>query len=251
MNKKAKQIILVILIMIFICGIGYFAYYFYNEYKHDKEYKELLNNIVIDETQITETKTKRMLQLGELQKDNKEIIGWLEIEGTNINYPVLQTIDNDYYMTRDYKKEKSKYGSIFLDKDYNWETPSSNLLIYGHNKNTDKMFGDLLKYANEEFYNEHKKIKFTTIEEDAEYEILSVFYSRVYYKSETDVFRYYHFVNANNQDEYNDFVYNAKKASIYDINVNAQYGEQLLTLSTCEYSQEDGRFVVVAKKIEK
>ena len=111
------------------------------------------------------------------------------------------------------------------------------------------MFQDLLKYKNEDFYKEHTKIKFTTNKEDNVYEIISVFYSRVYYKSEKNVFRYYYFVNANNEQEYNDFVNNAKKSSIYDTGINANYGDQLLTLSTCEYSQEDGRFVVVAKKI--
>ncbi len=108
------------------------------------------------------------------------------------------------------------------------------------------MFEDLLKYAKEDFYKEHKTIKFTTNKEDAIYEILAVFYSRVYYKSEKDVFRYYYFVNANNEAEYNE----AKKASIYDTGITAEYGDQLLTLSTCEYSQEDGRFAIVAKKIK-
>ena len=73
--------------------------------------------------------------------------------------------------------------------------------------------------------------------------------SRVYYKSEKDVFRYYYFVNAKNEQEYDDFVKNSIKASIYDTGVTAKYGDQLLTLSTCEYSQEDGRFVVVLKKV--
>ena len=86
---------------------------------------------------------------------------------------------------------------------------------------------------------------------NATYEILAVFYSRVYYKNEQNVFRYYYFVNANNEQEYNDFVKNAKAASIYETGVSAEYGEQLLTLSTCEYSQKNGRFVVVAKKVEK
>ena len=112
------------------------------------------------------------------------------------------------------------------------------------------MFEVLMKYAKEDFYKEHTKVKFTTNKDDSIYEVLSVFYSRVYYKSEKNVFRYYYFVNANNEQEYNDFVNNAKKVSLYDTGVTAKYGDQLLTLSTCEYSQEDGRFVVVCKKIE-
>jgi len=247
-NKKTKKILLIILSILLVSGVLYLAYYFYTEYKTSQQYNGLLNNIAVEESLITETKTKRMLQLEELKKENSDIVAWLEIEGTNINYPVLQAKDNDYYMDRDYKKAYSKYGSIFLDKDYDWSIPSSNLLMYGHNKNNNMMFGDLLKYSSEGFYKEHKNIKFTTLEEDAVYEILSVFYSRVYYQNERDVFRYYYFVNAENEQEYKEFVSNAKKASLYTTGVKAEYGDQLLTLSTCEYSQEDGRFVVVAKK---
>jgi len=110
------------------------------------------------------------------------------------------------------------------------------------------MFVDLLNYKNEDYYKTHKTIRFTTNEEDAEYEIISVFLSRVYYKTETDVFRYYYFINAENEEEFNEFVNNSKKASLYDIDATAQYGDQLLTLSTCEFSQKDGRLAVVAKK---
>ena len=191
-----------------------------------------------------------MLQIQELQKENKEIIGWLEIEGTSINYPVCQTTDNDYYLTHNYKKEESSSGSLLLDKGFDLINGSSNYLIYGHRNKQGIMFEELIKYVKESFYNEHKIIKFTTTSEDKKYEILSVFYSRVYYKTEQNVFRYYYFVNAENEGEYNEFVNNAKKASIYNTGVTAKFGEQLLTLSTCEYSQEDGRFVIVAKEIE-
>lgn len=249
-NNKFKKLLLLLLVIIFIFSIGYMFYYIYNNNKNKKDSTDILNEVKIDSTQVTEEKSEKMLKLEELQKENNEIIGWLEIEGTNINYPVLQGTDNEFYMKNNYKKEKSKDGSIFLDKSYNWDIPSSNLLLYGHNNKNGIMFQDLLKYKNEDFYKEHTKIKFTTNKEDNVYEIISVFYSRVYYKSEKNVFRYYYFVNANNEQEYNDFVNNAKKSSIYDTGVNANYGDQLLTLSTCEYSQEDGRFVVVAKKIK-
>lgn len=248
-SNKIKRILLIVLTIIVILGITYILYYLYNNYKTQKDNTNILNDVKIDETNITETKTKRMLQLEELQKENEEIIGWLEIEGTNINYPVLQASDNDYYLTHNYKKETASTGSIFLDKNFDLINGSSNYLIYGHRSKSGLMFEDLMKYAKEDFYKEHTKIKFTTNKDDSIYEILSVFYSRVYYKSEKNVFRYYYFVNANNEQEYNDFVNNAKKVSLYDTGVTANYGEQLLTLSTCEYSQEDGRFVVVCKKI--
>lgn len=249
-SHKIKMPLLIVFTIIVVLGITYISYYLYNNYKTRKDNTNILSNIKINKTDITESKTERMLQLEELQKENKEIIGWLEIEGTNINYPVLQASDNDYYLTHNYKKEKSSTGSIFLDKDFDIINGSSNYLIYGHRSKSGFMFEDLMKYAKEDFYKEHKKIKFTTNKDDGIYEILSVFYSRVYYKSEKNVFRYYYFVNANNKQEYNDFVNNAREVSIYDTGVTANYGEQLLTLSTCEYSQEDGRFVVVCKKTE-
>lgn len=249
-NTKFKKIILILITIIFITCIIYISVYFYNSYKDKNINDNILNNVNVNSTKVTEQKTERMLQLEELQKENSEIIGWLEIEGTNINYPVLQGTDNEFYMKNNYKKEKSKNGSIFLDKSYNWDILSSNLLVYGHNNKNSTMFQDLLKYKKEDFYKEHTKIKFTTNKEDSVYEIMSVFYSRVYYKNEKNVFRYYYFVNAENEQEYNDFVNNAKKASIYDTGITAEYGEQLLTLSTCSYHTEDGRFVVVAKKIK-
>ena len=249
-GNKIKITLLIVLAIIVVLGVTYTLYYLYDNYKAKKDNTDILNNIEINETDITENKTQRMLQLEELQKENEEIIGWLEIEGTNINYPILQASDNDYYLTRNYKKEKASTGSLFLDKDFDLINGSSNYLIYGHRNKNGLMFEDLMKYAKEDFYKKHTKIKFTTNKDDSIYEILSVFYSRVYYKSEKNVFRYYYFVNANNEQEYNDFVNNAKKVSLYDTGVTAKYGEQLLTLSTCEYSQEDGRFVVVCKKIE-
>lgn len=249
-NNKLKTIILLLLVVIFIFGISYIIYYFYNSSKEKQVNENILNEVSIDKAQITDTNTERMLQIKELQKENQEIMGWLEIEDTNINYPICQTNNNDFYLTHNYKKEKASTGSLFLDKDFDMVNGSSNYLIYGHRNKQGLMFEDLMKYAKEDFYKKHTKIKFTTLKEDVDYEIMSVFYSRVYYQDEKNVFRYYYFVNAENENEYNNYVEQCKKVSIYDTGITAEYGEQLLTLSTCEYSQEDGRFVVVAKKVE-
>lgn len=257
-----------ILALLIILSIIYIANYFLSKKQAIQE-SQLLDKIEIDENQVKEVdetpeevnittqenieetinqQTERILKVQKLQEENSDIVGWLEIEGTSINYPVLQGTDNEYYMTHNYKKQKSKNGSIFLTKDYDWSIPSSNLLIYGHNLNNGTMFQELLKYAKEKFYKEHPIIRFTTNKEDAEYEIISAFKSRVYYKTEKNVFRYYFFVNANSEAEYNEFVQNAKKASLYDIDKTAKFGDQLITLSTCSYHVEDGRFAVVGRK---
>lgn len=160
----------------------------------------------------------------------------------------MQGLDNEYYMNHNYKKKKSISGSIFLDRNYCFNPPNSNLLIYGHNMSNSTMFHDLLKYKNKKFYEEHPTIRFTTNTEDINYEIISVFESNVYYKSQKDVFKYYNFINAENKEEYDEFVKNIKKLSLYETNKIAEYGEQLMTLSTCAYHTQDGRFVVIARK---
>ena len=214
----------------------------------EPESKENGETISTENAEELNEETERMLQVKQLQEQNADIVGWLEIENTSINYPVLQGKDNSYYMTHNYKKEKSKNGSIFLDANYNWNIPSNNLLIYGHNLGNGMMFQELLKYEKESFYQEHPVIRFTTAEEDAEYEIISAFKSRVYHKSEKNVFRYYFFLNSESEEEYNQFVKNAKNASLYPIDATANYGNQLITLSTCSYYVEDGRFAVVGRK---
>ena len=266
MKKVIKNIFYIALEICMIFSIIYIFKYCYDIYSTKKQ-SNLLNDISIDDIAsennenskntenieniensktdvIEEVKTERMLKVEKLKEENSEIVGWVEIEDTNINYPVLQAADNSYYLTHNYQKKYSKSGSIFLDKDYVWNPPSSNLLMYGH----DRLLKDIIKYKDKSFYNKHPNIRFTTNEEDANYEIIAAFYSRVYYTSEKNVFRYYYFVNAENEKEYNEFVQNAKKASRYDTGKTAKYGDQLITLSTCSYHTKDGRFAVVARK---
>lgn len=246
-TKKQRNLIYIILIILIIISVAYLVFFLKDKNSTTND-SSALEEVKIDESKIDDKTTERMLQVQELQKENPDIIGWIEIVGTKINYPVLQGEDNSYYMTHNYKKEEAKDGSIFLDKDYDWNLPSSNLLMYGHNMGDGEMFQDLLKYESEDYYKEHPIVRFTTANDDSEYEIISAFKSRVYYKSEKNVFRYYFFVNAENEEEYNDFVNNAKKASLYDTGKTAEYGDQLMTLSTCSYHTEDGRFAVVARK---
>lgn len=248
-KSKSKRIIIrTMLVIVFVISIAVLLLHLHNLNKEKQDNQNILENIKIDTAEVTEERTEKMIQLEELQKENEEIIGWLEIAETNINLPVCQAQDNSYYLTHNYKKEKATSGALFLDKDFNLDKPSTNYLIYGHRNKNGTMFEDLMKYKDEQFFKSHPTIKFTTTKEDTEYQIIAVFFSRVYYKDEQNVFRYYQFVNAENETEYNEYISNCKKASIYDTGATAEYGEQLLTLSTCEYSQEDGRFAIVAKK---
>lgn len=260
----------IISVFIFIISGIFVCSEFYSQYKDEQNNREIAtifheaktempgvetNPETSDVTGInTEASAKRkreeMARLEALQRENSDISGWITITGTNIDYPVLQAADNSYYLTHNYKKEFSKNGSIFLDKDVNMEKPSTNYLIYGHRNKSGNMFEGLTNYTSEEFYGKYHVIRFTTARESAEYEIIAVFLSRVYYKNETDVFRYYYFTDANSREEFERYVNNCKEASLYDTGKAAGYGDQLLTLSTCEYSQKDGRLAVVARKAE-
>lgn len=194
-------------------------------------------------------KNDRMIKIEELQKENSDIIGWLEISGTVINYPVLQGTDNDFYVDHNYKKQKTASGSIFVDVDYDWSMPSTNLLIYGHNMKNGTMFTSLVNYKSKKYYDAHPSIRFTTSSEDSTYEIIAAFESKVYPSTDTNSFKYYNFINARNEDEFNFFMSNIKKLSIYDTGKTAVYGDSLITLSTCAYHTKNGRFAVVGRKV--
>ena len=259
---SCKAIVYIFLLFIIILSLCYIFKYLLLK-KEAIEESSLLNDIILENnisynnSKISEKekanneKKERIEKVKELNKQYKDIVGWIQIEGTKINYPVLQGDDNDYYMSHNYKKEKSEKGSIFLDYRYELDKPSNNLLIYGHNLITGEMFKDLLKYSNEEFYKTHSVIRYTTTEEDSEYEILSAFKSRVYYESEENVFRYYQFIDTENEEEYNEFIQSAKKSAIYETGIEAEYPDQLITLSTCSYHTENGRFAIIGRKINK
>ena len=179
---------------------------------------------------------------------NKRLIGWVKIDDTYIDYPVLQTVNNDYYLNHNFDQEEDKNGSIFLDKDCSIYPRSTNLILYGHHMRSGRMFGQLNKYSSEKFYKEHKYIQFDTIYEKGTYEVMYVFRSKIYEESEI-VFKYYQFTDAVSETEFESNMMQMADMSLYDTGVNAEYGDELLTLSTCDYYTSDGRFVVVAKKI--
>lgn len=179
-------------------------------------------------------------------EQNSDFVGWISIDGTNINYPVMQTIDNpNYYLKHSFEKKYSNYGVPYVQENCALGI-SDNTVIYGHHMNDGSMFSDLCKYESEDFYREHKTIHFDTLSGFGEYEIVAVFKTVAY--SEQG-FKYYHFTRADSAEDFNAYIAKCKELSFYDTGVTAKYGDKLITLSTCEYSRTNGRMVVVAKKI--
>lgn len=182
---------------------------------------------------------------------NKDMSAWLQIPGTNIDYPVMWTPeDEEYYLYRDFDGSDNKNGSLILDTDSCLDPLSTNLIIHGHNMKSGAMFGRLTDYEQESFYQDHKELILYTEECRRNYEVIAVFRSQVFRKTDT-VFKFYNFFQADTQEEFDDFYNNIKGMSIYDTGVTAEFGDHFITLSTCVYHVENGRFVVVAKEVEK
>ncbi|MBE5875726.1 MAG: class B sortase [Lachnospiraceae bacterium] len=179
---------------------------------------------------------------------NKKLIGWIKIDDTLIDYPVMQTVNNEYYLNHNFNQEEDKNGCIFMDYQCDVVKGCDNYILYGHHMQSGKMFGTLDDYSDENYYKKHPTIQFDTIYEKGTYEIMYVFRSKVY--SEEDItFKYYQFINATSEKEFNSYLKEMADMSLYDTGVTASYGDQLLTLSTCDYQEEQGRFVVVAKRV--
>ena len=179
---------------------------------------------------------------------NPDFIGWLTIPGTLIDYPVMLSPDEpDFYLKHGFDRSYSSYGVPYMQENCDSEL-SDNLIIYGHHMKDGSMFAGLCKYESEDFYREHRTFTFDTLSEYGEYEIVAVFKTVAY--SENG-FKYYQFVNAENEEDFDEFIAECKSLALYDTGVTAEYGDRLLTLSTCEYSRTNGRMVVVAKRVEK
>ena len=263
-NKKrkkkldARQTVMLLCIIIAIGSFGYLAFYNYQA-SHSSEQVDNLNKVKDDNSFVR--KYKATVKLDDKETPdileeyvgpfnlNQKLVGWVKIDGTKIDYPVMQTSNNDYYLDHNFDQEEDKNGSIFLDKDCSIWPRSQNLLIYGHNMKSGKMFGTLKNYKDESFYKDHPVIQFDTIYEKGTYEIMYVF-SEVVHEETEITFKYYQFINANSSDEYNSYMKDMADMSLYDTGVTSVYGDALITLSTCDYTQGAERFVIVAKRVK-
>ena len=180
---------------------------------------------------------------------NEDMAAWLYVDGTRMDYPVMWTPrDEEYYLLKDFEGNYDKNGCLILDTDSSLDPVTTNLIIHGHNMRSGAMFGDLMDYEDEEFARDHAVMLLYTPEGIRTYEVLAAFYSQVYKKTD-EVFKFYKFFQADTQEEFDDFYDNIRELSLYDTGVTAEFGDRFLTLSTCAYHVENGRFVVVAKEV--
>lgn len=266
-QEKRRKLIIAFCSVAAAGCLGYFGVYSYYNYRTGSTYEALSDlraaradtaagvpapaatpQFTLDDTSNEPREVLEEFKI--LLNKNQKLIGWLKIDDTNIDYPVMQTTDNEYYLDHNLNQEYDKNGSIFMDKDCDVLEPSTNYILYGHHMKSGQMFGGLDQYSSEKYYEEHPYIQFDTIYEKGIYQVMYVFRSHVYSEGEI-AFKYYQFIDVNSEQEFDSYMQEMAEMSYYDTGVTAEYGDQLLTLSTCDYQERDGRFVVVAKKIAK
>lgn len=185
---------------------------------------------------------------------NNDVVGWIEIENTHVDLPILQSEDNDYYLNRDIYGEDDEYGCIYIDYrcKLTHNEQSDNLVIYGHDTRTNSMFGDLDQYkpgfGTINYLKEHPVIKVNSNYYKSEYVIFAVIITNADEK-DGEVWPYHNEIEFTDELDFQTFVSNAKKRSMYDTTIDVEYGENLVTLSTCATDFEDSRLVVIGREL--
>ena len=178
---------------------------------------------------------------------NNDMVGFIEIPGTSIRYPVVQSIyQSNYYLRRNFLKVSATCGTIYVREACDVNRPSDNVTIYGHKMTNGTMFADLHKFKNQSFWEDYRYVYFDTLTEQHTYEIFAVFQVAA---NQPNSFNYHLFDDAKSPAEYDEFVNTCKALSYYDTGITPEYGEKLITLSTCDKNIDNGRFVVVARRV--
>lgn len=243
-----KKIIYFLVILLLISILLISSYFIFRELKQNKEQEETFDELIEIVEDTSEEKKQDEINLKSLYEINNDIIGWVKIENTSLNYPVMKSKVKNFYLRKDFYKKYSSYGTPFLAEQCDIYQ-SDNLIIYGHHMGNRKMFGCLEDYKSKEFYEKNKIIDFYTLNEDrtikTSYEIFAVFRTVAY---TSNGFKYYNYINFNNENEFNSFIDKVQDISMYKTNITPKYGDKLIALSTCSYHTKNGRLVVIAVK---
>lgn len=251
MLKWIRRAILILLIAVFLYSGYQLGTYIYDGYisrnLNDRlkvQYEEA--QLALQEQTEGERSEEKLKQLyrerfDQLLEMNSDIVGWISIEDTGIDYAVVQSNDNDYYLNHNALKQSSARGSIFMDYRNTNVNEDLHTVIYGHHMKDGSMFGELSQYKDATYYEEHKLITFEGVQEEVQYQIFSV-----YIYSPQDQFFEYEFAD---EEEYSNYLEKIKQKSRYDTGVQVSTEDQLLTLVTCTYEVHDARFIIHAKRV--
>ena len=238
--KKVKiyNVLIIISALVFLVS-GYFLikYLYLDPKQNDDLYNDLRKAYYNSET--------KEANLDELRKINKDIIGWIRVENTPVDYPVLESED---YLYKNYKGEYSRYGSIFTDNVCKLEKNPQNIILHGHHMNNGSMFASICEFANLTFYKANPTFTFDTIYGKGKWKVISVFRTNTE-PDQGEIFNYLVSDFGTKKDNFLEFIYQIRLRSIIDIPVDVSEDDQIVTLSTCSYELKDFRTVVVARKV--
>lgn len=244
------KVLLFVFILIFIGSVGYLGYYYWKSAQNRANYQTLREvydtPTLIAPAGYPSDYDKSFAALWEI---NPDIVGWISIDGTDLDYPVVQTTDNTKYYRTNFEGEYSEHAVPFVDAAVDLSKPSTNTIIYGHNIRTDgQMFNILKGYTSLEYYQQHPVVQFDSVYRKGKYKIISVFYTSTL-SEHGEVFPYHEFIDAANDQETQDYIDNVLIRSIINTGVDVLPSDELLTLSTCSYEFQEARFVIVARKV--
>ena len=188
-----------------------------------------------------------LVEYGEIYALNNDLVGWIRMDGTEMDYPVMQTPDRpNHYLYKDFDGKQSARGSIYIREECDINEPSDNITIYGHNMRDGSMFECLNDYTSKEAWDNNPLIFFDTLYEYHVYKIFAVF------KTSANIgegFTYHNMIDAQSKEDFDQFIAKCKELSFYETGITPVYGDKIICLSTCEYTLDNGRLVAAAVRI--
>lgn len=253
-NKRdnLKQIIIKVFFLVslitLIISSSYLTNYFLSARKQDNIIDEGRN--VWHSASVTQNSAPEPSVNELMLKENSDFKGWITISGTNIDNPIYQTTDNDFYLTHNQKRQKSVYGALFFDcnNTITEESTDKNLIVYGHHMKNGSMFANLTKYKSLSFYKAHPTIEFSTLYKQSTYKIYAAF---VLNASKVDDNGYIYNISRQsfiNEDDFNSWTAEAYERSLINTGVDVDIDDNIITLVTCTYDFDDARLVVMARE---
>lgn len=252
MKEKKKfniisNILLVCCVVVFLFSLWKVAGYLIEYRKGEESYESIMDEAVVipeaPDVEVPEEDLLPVIDWDALYAMNDDLLGFLYIPDTIIQYPIVQGSDNEYYLTHTFSGETNKCGCIFMDTGNQADFTSDNTLLHGHNMKTGKMFGSLRKYEDKSYWEEHPYIWILTEDTAMKYHIFS--------SGRTDAGSYVYTLKFGSEQSFETYIQKRTKIDpYYDTGVEVTTQDRLLTLSTCTSDTEEGRRVVQAKLVE-
>ncbi len=245
-SRVFLKLLALLLLLVFLASAGYIAYYFGSSYLNQRQVDEL-NGLYGEGETPSGYPSDYIPYFSSLYAINPDVKAYMEIEGTQVKYPVVQAADNDYYLRRNFTRESNRHGIPFVDFRVDVKD-SANIVVYGHNMKDGQMFGELLNYSSLDYYKQHPTMRFDTVYQTGMYKVVAAFITNVN-PAHGEVFDYTSFIDPQTEDEVESFINQVKARSIIDTGVDVSVDDNFITLSTCTYEFDDARFVVIARRV--